>query len=78
MTIETGSKAAFAEYEASLQLLEEAFNKTGMQIDFVCHTTPLDEKYVHILYNGRTNAKQSIEGDSPAQAVKDVAGAVRL
>ena len=78
MTIEPGSKDAFADYEVPLQLLEEAFCKTGLPIVFVCQTTPIGEKYVHILYNGRTNAKQYIEADSPAQAIKDVAKAVRL
>jgi hypothetical protein len=78
MKIEPGSVALFGEYEASLHLLEEAFKATGMQIEFVCQTTPHNEKYVHILYNGKTNAKQFIEGDSLAQAIKDVAKAVRL
>jgi hypothetical protein len=77
MKIEPGSKCAFADYETSLQLLEEAFKATGMQIEFVCQTTPHDEKYVHILENGRTNAKQFIECDSVVQAIKDVANAVR-
>jgi hypothetical protein len=78
MKFDPGSKAAFVDYEASLQLLEEAFNKAGMQIEFACAIAPSDQKYVHILFNGRTNNKQSIEGDSPACAIKDVAKAVRL
>jgi hypothetical protein len=82
MTIEPGSEAAFAQYKAPLELLEtafsEAFCKTDDQIDFVCAVTPGGQKFVHILYNGRTNAKQFIEADSPAQAIKDVAKAVRL
>jgi hypothetical protein len=78
MTIEPEKKDLFADYEAPLQFLEEAFCKTGMRIDFVCAVTLGGQKYVHILYNGRTNAKQFIEADSPAQAIKDVAKAVRL
>lgn len=78
MTIEPGSVALFTDYTPSLELLENTFQSTGMQIDFVCATTPGNQKYVHILYNGRTNAKQYIEGDSPAQAIKDVAMAVKL
>ena len=77
MIIDPGSKAVFADYEAPLQLLEEAFCKTGMQINFSCAITPDGQKYI-IIHNGKTYKEQFIEGDSPAQAIKDVAKAVRL
>jgi len=79
MIINEEHKAAFAEYEKPLRHLEKAFNKTGLAVRFYCFVAPPDNKMVDIvrLTGGRLNLV-CIEGDSPAQAVKDVAKGVRL
>ena len=78
MILDQQHKAAFAEYEKPLRNLEKAFFKTGMPVQFFLHEDPFNNKLVDILRYGETRKVICIEGDSPAQAVKDVAAGVRL
>lgn len=78
MILDQQHQAAFEGYAESLRSLEEAFRKAGYMITFYAVNAPLGNKIVKIL-KGKTVLKTiCIEGDSPAQAVKDVAAAVRL
>jgi hypothetical protein len=77
MKIDPYDKEAFAGYMTALSTLEEAFNMAGALVSFICWNSPSFGKTVMIKRGSATNSI-SIEGDSPAQAVKDVAGAVRL
>jgi hypothetical protein len=79
MILDSQHEAAFAEYEASLRLLEKAFNETGLSIRFRCFVAPSNNKMVDVLTEKNYRLKLvCIEGDSPAQAVKDVAAAVKV
>jgi hypothetical protein len=69
---------AFRDYLFPLNKLEEAFQSAGEKIEFHLKLSQGKGRYVEILCQGKPVNVQSIEGDSPAQAVKDVAGAVRL
>ena len=72
-------KPAFAEYTPSLRLLENSFRKAGVPLTFVANILPEGKgKVIFIKLDGRAKGCRSIEGDSPAQAVKDIAEAVRL
>jgi len=62
----------------SLELLEESFNAADMDVEFVCAIGADDAKIVSIYRGGFLDRQQSIECDSPAQAIKDVAAGVRL
>jgi hypothetical protein len=59
-------------------LLEQSFIAAELDIEFVCAVAADGEKIVSIYRGGFLDKQQSIECDSPAQAVKDVAAAVRL
>jgi len=61
-----------------LELLEESFNVADLDVEFVCAIGAYEAKIVSIYRGGFLQRQQSIECDSPAQAVKDVAMAVRL
>ena len=80
MIIDKEDKNAFADYEAAFYKLEMAFGYAKAYIEFHCFVLPPNNKIVEVL--NRKNKKRlcliCIEGDSPAQAVKDVAAAVRL
>jgi len=65
-------------FGASLALLEESFNAADLDVEFVCAIGAGEAKIVSIYRDGFLQRQQSIEGDSPAQAVKDVAAGVRL
>ena len=79
MIIDKQHKAAFAEYKDSLFLLEKTFILAGLFISFRCFVDPLNNKMVDVTNKNKTrNRLICIEGDSPAQAVKDVAAGVRL
>ncbi|MDR2953214.1 MAG: hypothetical protein LBU82_08240 [Treponema sp.] len=65
-------------YGKPLALLEQSFNAAGMDIEFVCVVGKYNAKIVSIYRGGFLQRQQSIECDSPAQAVKDVAAGVRL
>jgi len=79
MIIPEEHKAAFAEYEKPLEHLEKSFNRAGLFVRFYCFVAPANNKMVSIEnHNGVRIKLACIEGDSPAQAVKDVAAGVRL
>jgi hypothetical protein len=79
MIIDEQHKDAFAEYKDSLFLLEKTFILAGLSVSFRCFVAPLNNKMVDVLYKNKSRNKLiCIEGDSPAQAVKDVAAGVRL
>jgi hypothetical protein len=59
-------------------LLEESFRAAGYDIEFVCVIGADNAKIVSIYLGGFLSIQQSIECDSPAQAIKDVAEAVKL
>jgi hypothetical protein len=71
-------KPAFSNYTPSLAALERAFRKAGLKISFLAECSPARGKKIHIRKSDKIAWSVSIEGDSPAQAVKDVAAAVRL
>ena len=81
MNIQAGHESTFADYAESLRLLEEAFNKAGTPVSFFACVIPSYNKTIEITRIYRKTAAHkivSIEGDSPAQAVKDVAAVVKL
>jgi hypothetical protein len=69
---------AYADYLDPLRFLESAFQASGMKIEFELTLSEYSYKWVSIYKNPRPPHIISIEGDSPAQAVKDVARAVSL
>ena len=71
--------AAFTEYGASLKQLEDAFNLAGLPIAFTCILDDSKQKIVEVSKQKKNTIRYIyIEGDSPAQAIKDVAKGVRL
>jgi uncharacterized protein YbjT (DUF2867 family) len=68
----------FEGYTPALKALERALRKAGMRITFLADVSPDLGKKVHIRKSGKIIKTICIEGDSPAQAVKDVAGAAPL
>jgi hypothetical protein len=71
-------RVAFRDYTTVLSDLERAFQFAGEKIEFRLGLLRGVDRYVEILRDGKKNGIKFIEGDSPAQAIKDVAGAVRL
>jgi hypothetical protein len=69
---------AFRDYLTVLSDLERAFQFAGEKIEFRLGLLRGKDRYVEILRDGKPANVKFIEGDSPAQAIKDVAGAVRL
>jgi hypothetical protein len=69
---------AFRDYTTVLSDLERAFQYAGEPIEFRLGLLKGKDRYVEILRLGKPVGLKFIEGDSPAQAIKDVAGAVRL
>lgn len=65
-------------FDAALSFLEESFNAADLKIEFVCDMGADNAKIVSIYRDGFLTRQQSIECDSPAQAIKDVAAAVKL
>jgi hypothetical protein len=65
-------------YDIPLALLELSFRAAGLDIEFVCAVAVHGEKIVSIYRDGFLQRQQSIDCDSPACAVKDVAAGVRL
>jgi len=81
MILDEQHKAAFAEYAKPLEKLEKKFNRAGIPVKLRAFVAPRENKMVmvEITYtNQRFMNLICIEGDSPAQAVKDVAAGVRL
>ncbi|MDR2785053.1 MAG: hypothetical protein LBB83_03970 [Treponema sp.] len=78
MRLEGEHCSAFTEYKEALSHLEAAFHSAKVPVRFLLFVAPLDNKMVEITFNpGGGKKLVCIEGDSPAQAVKDVAAAVR-
>jgi hypothetical protein len=65
-------------FDKPLMLLEESFRAAGYDIEFVCVIGTDNAKIVSIYRDGFLVRQQSIECDSPAQAIKDVAEAMKL
>jgi hypothetical protein len=78
MILDNQHEAAFEGYANPLRSLEEAFNKAGTSVSFYAFVAPLGNKMVDIIRKSASRKLVCIEGDSPAQAVKDVAAAVKL
>jgi hypothetical protein len=78
MILDKQHKPAFEGYREPLKLLEEAFNRAGLSVRFYAFEAPLKNKMVQIFFGQVPGKIICIEGDSPAQALKDVAEAVRL
>jgi hypothetical protein len=68
---------AFKDYFVPLRALEKSFKSAGLNIEFDAFVNSA-VRLIGIIYNGKPKRCIAIEGDSPAQAVKDVAAAVRL
>jgi len=70
----------FAEnYDKPLALLEQSFKSAGLvDIEFVCDIAADKAKIVSVYRRGFLQKQISIECDSPAMAVKDVAAGVKL
>jgi hypothetical protein len=71
-------RIAFRDYSTILSDLEEAFRFAGENVEFCLGLRGGKDRYVQIYYNGKPGNIKFIEGDSPAQAIKDVAAAVKL
>jgi hypothetical protein len=71
-------RVRFHDYITVLDDLENAFRLAGEKIEFRLGLFDGTEPYVEILRRGKRAGVQFITGDSPAQAIKDVANAVRL
>jgi hypothetical protein len=69
---------AFRDYLTVLSDLENAFRFAGENIEFRLGLHEGVDRYVEVLRYGKPVGLKFIEGDSPAQAIKDVAGAVQL
>jgi len=79
MILDTQHAAVLREYARPLQKLEKAFNKAKLPVALHVFVTPHGNKMVEITYKNQKQRKLlCIEGDNPAQAVKDVAEEVRL
>jgi hypothetical protein len=77
--IATGKElVAFRDYLTVLKDLERAFQFAGEQIEFRLGLHEGVDHYVEILRQGKPVGIKFIEGDSAAQAIKDVAGKVPL
>jgi hypothetical protein len=78
MILDPQCQAAFEHYEEPLRSLEKAFCKSGIMITFFAIDAPLGNKMVRIFRGEEVIKTVCIEGDSPAQAVKDIAAAVKI
>ncbi|MDR0501869.1 MAG: hypothetical protein LBH16_00960 [Treponema sp.] len=69
----------FGDYYKPLNSLEDAFQSSGLPIEFDLKVSPYSNQlFVTVMYKGGAVINVSIAGDSPAQAVKDVSDAVHL
>jgi hypothetical protein len=73
-----GDKAVFEGYTPALRALESSFRKAGLGINFLADASPTHGKKIHIRKNAKIIESLSLEGYSPAQAVKTVAAWVEL
>jgi hypothetical protein len=67
---------AFEGYAPALEDLESSFQRAGCDFSFHGVVLPVAGKTIRILSDGVVFKSVSIEGDSPVQAIKDVAQAV--
>jgi hypothetical protein len=65
-------------FDKPLALLEQSFKEAGLDIEFVCDVAAGRAKMVSVYRGGFLQRQISIEADSPAMAVKDVADRVKL
>jgi hypothetical protein len=77
MILDSQHAAAFEGYAKPLRSLEKAFRKAGTSVSFYAFVAPLGNKMVDIRKSA-SHKLVCIEGDNPAQALKDVAAAVKL
>jgi hypothetical protein len=78
MKVTNYAESAFKGYLVPLEALEKAFREAGVDITFRGIYTGNGGKRVEILRHSLSDRVVSIEGDNPAQAVKDIASAVKL
>jgi hypothetical protein len=77
MTFTLGTNAEmFRDYTPALRALERSFKRAGLGISFQGFDCPPTGKKILIRYQGQFVKTVTIEGDSPAQALKDIARAV--
>ena len=67
----------FKDYFMPLRALEKTFRIAGVKIEFDAFVDD-EMRMIGIIYDGKPKNCIAIEGDSPAQTVKDVAAAVKL
>ena len=78
MILDEQHRAAFDGYAKPLAKLEKSFNKAGLPLTFLCFMDAFGNKMVRVIPSRSNQKILCIEGDNPAQAVKDVAAGVRL
>jgi hypothetical protein len=77
MKISVQHIVAFKDYRIPLRALEKSFRTAGLNIEFDAFVNS-EMRLIGVIYNGKPKNCIAIEGDSPVQAVKDVAAAVIL
>ena len=78
MILDKQYEDAFNEYLTPLQKLEEAFNAAGKRIIFELFVHSSGEKVIKVIGGCASQKLISIEADSAAMAIKDVAEGVGL
>jgi hypothetical protein len=78
MILDEQHEAAFQRYSKPLRKLERTFKKAGHPLTLHCFEDSSGNRMVRIIPQKASVKIVCIEGDSPAQAVKDVAAGVRL
>ena len=71
-------KEDFEPYKRPLQALENAFKEAGLEVEFGCEEAYGVLLVVPLYSGGRVAGMVPLNGDSPAQAVKNVANAIRV
>jgi hypothetical protein len=70
--------AAFTAYLKPIEFLETSLQLCDLEVEFHLRRTTTKMRYIEIHYHGKVGNSIFIEGNSPAQAIKDIAEAVRL
>jgi len=65
-------------FDRPLSLLEQSFIEAKLDIEFICDVAADKAKMVSVYRGGFLQKQISIECDSPAQAIKDVAAGMKL
>jgi hypothetical protein len=68
----------FKDYLLPLRFLEKSLRAAGLDIEFRAVAAESGMKWIEIRHEGKSPFAVCIEGDNPAQAVKDVAAGVML